>query len=48
MSKNLEITKENTEEKLFEERKQKIKYQMLYYFKYKQSQENLLMFVMDV
>lgn len=27
---------------------QKLKYSMLYYFKFRQSHENLLMFVMDV
>ena len=30
------------------ENAQKLKYSMLYYFKYRQSHENLLMFVMDV
>ncbi len=30
------------------ENAQKLKYSMLYYFKFRQSHENLLMFVMDV
>ena len=30
------------------EKAQKVKYSMMYYIKYRQSHENLLMFVMDV
>ena len=48
MAKKSENVNENKTSKSLEEVSQKLKSNMLYYFKSKQSYENLFMFVMDV
>ena len=48
MKKEYNIINEEKENKSLDYKRNKVKYSLMYYNKYRLSQENLMMFVMDV